>query len=102
MCFTNKDGFRLLTSRKFLCLSTNRFIYFYSKKYDQKISIDLVYDDGEFNLVLVNEDNKEETAFCNPKTGNYTFDLQKGTHYKLHMTSKKAYGSYRILIKKIK
>ena len=102
MCFTNKDGFRLLTSRKFLCLSTNRFFYFYSKKYDQTISINLNITDGEFNLKLVNEENKEETVLSNPKNENYTFDLQKGTHYKLHITSKKANGSYRISIKKNK
>ena len=102
MCFVDEEGYRLITSRKFLFLTTNRFYSFSRKDYDRKLRVSITFSDGEFILTLINTDTGEETELSNPKNTNYSFDLRKGNRYRLHIVSKKACGSYRISVKGFK
>lgn len=44
----------------------------------------------------------EVTSFNNPNTNTYEIPLKKGNKIKLHITSSKAVGSYKIVRKTIK
>ena len=94
---------RLVTFRKYLMLSCNRYFFFKGhKKYEQSLLIDITQNSGQFSLEFTNRDTNETIKIENEFKETIEFPLIKGNRYSLQVTAKGACGSYKIRKKTIK
>ena len=99
MCF-RKDR-RLLTSRAYLGLSTNKYIFFKANKNIPEVLVfELVNKSGTISFEISDKDNKLIRPKEVASTGTYEYPLEKGMRYKIHITSKATSGSYKIYLKR--
>ena len=97
------EKLRTLQSRSYYLLNTNRtMIIDAHKEYDESIILNVTNNGGTIDFTLTDLMTNEVISFNNPTTSTYEIPLKKGNKIKLHITSSKAVGSYKIVRKTIK
>lgn len=97
------EKLRTLQSRSYCLLYTNQTMIINAhKKYDQSILLNVTNNGGTIDFTFTDLTTNEVTSFNNPTTNTYEIPLKKGNKIKLHITSSKAVGSYKIVRKTIK
>ena len=97
------EKLRTLQSRSYYLLYTNQTMIINAhKKYDQSIILNVTNNGGTIDFTFTDLTTNEVTSFNNLTTNTYEIPLKKGNKIKLHITSSKAAGSYKIVRKTIK
>ncbi len=102
MCFREKDGSKLITSRVYYIFSGNRFIGISAdKKSDRYLVLETGNERGEIAFILENKTTGEKIDVDIPLgEASQLVPIEKDMAYMLRIKASKAIGHYRVAIKK--
>lgn len=99
MCFKNKQGQRLIMSRRFINASGHIFRNIKVKTIEHSFLVfDVVYKKGDMEIIIQDENGNQILYLNNPKTDKYDVVLNVNHEYKLLINLRKASGGYRFYL----
>ena len=98
MCFKNKNGRKVLVSRRYTYNTGKYFLNFKTKENRNILEVNITHKDGDISFVLLDENGKEIVSLNNPKTGQYLYTLEVGKRYKSVIETKHHSGGYSVYL----
>ena len=99
MCFKNKQGQRLIMSRRFINASGHIFRNIKVKTIEHSFLVfNVIYKKGDMEIIIQDENGNQILYLNNPKTDKYDVVLSVNHEYKLLINLHKASGGYRFYL----
>lgn len=102
MCFKDKNGYKIIQSKVYIGLYSNRICPLFKKKYDRELVFEVDNSKGKVDFLLENKNSKEINYIENVENGSHTFILEKNSSYTLKVKFIGCNGKYKIKLKRMK